>query len=262
MATEASSPLISWGVPSSSEKALAQLAEPVRRWFQARFGVPTLAQVLAWPALAQGDNLLLASPTGSGKTLAAFGAVFSSLVNEPGEVTRCLYLVPLKALAADARANLRRHVHDLGEYLPQDHRRIRIAARTGDTSTRLRRRLFRKPPDILITTPESLAVMLIHPAAKELFQDLRWLIVDEVHALAGSQRGADLALSLERLQALTPSGGDLRRIGLSATCAPLTTAAGFLVGVGRPCAIAEVTDASPVPYLKRRLNPALSWPVC
>src|SRR5262249_33448805 len=143
---------------------------------------------------------------------------------------------PLKALTNDTRKTLRRCLRGAQAHGHLDG--ITIVTRTGDTPARLRARLHLEPPDILLTTPESLAVLLSQPAACDLFADLRWVVVDEVHALAPSKRGADLALSLERLQAL--AGPELQRIGLSATCAPLTEAARFLAGVERPCAFAQV----------------------
>src|SRR5262249_43385676 len=157
--------------------------------------------------------------TGSGKTLAAFLPIVSRLLGEtPGGGVRCLYLSPLKALAADARKNLRRCLAGIRTFTPTV-RKLSVGLRTGDTAARLRRRLLRQPPDFLLTTPESLAVLLSQPAGAALFHDLRWVIVDEIHALAANKRGADLSLSLERLSAL--AGEQLQRIGLSATCAPL-----------------------------------------
>src|SRR5262249_3927819 len=214
-----------------------------RRWFRQRFGEPTPAQRLAWPVLAAGKNLLLAAPTGSGKTLAAFLPILSDLLTGSFSASvRCLYVAPLKALGNDARRNLRKHLREIRPLLPEGHGTVRVAVRTGDSSARARRALILQPPDILLTTPESLAVLLSQSAAAELFGGLRCVAVDEVHALAPNKRGADLALSLERLAALV--GAPPQRVGLSATCAPLAEAARFLAGSNRPCTIAQVADTS------------------
>jgi ATP-dependent Lhr-like helicase len=227
--------------PPTPEGALHSLAEPVRHWFTGRFAGPTDAQRLAWPALSAGKHVLLCAPTGYGKTLAAFLPVLGELHGGP-RTLRCLYVAPLKALIGDVRTNLRDVTLGLGRP------RIRVAARTGDTSPRRRRLLWQRPPHILLTTPESLAVMMCGPT--HLFEDLRWVIVDELHSLAGNKRGADLSLSLERLQELTRH--PLRRVGLSASCAPLTEAAHFLVGTDRSCSIAQVNDHAP---LSLRIEP-------
>jgi ATP-dependent Lhr-like helicase len=232
-------------LPPTPETALAALADPVRRWFVGHLGTPTAAQRLAWPALVAGKHLLLCAPTGGGKTLAAFLPVLGELLAgalSPG--VRCLYVAPLKALGNDARKALRRHLHGIRAFLPSGHGDLRIALRTGDTSAAARREFRQRPPEILLTTPESLAVLLSRGDAAELFANLRWVVVDEVHALAANKRGADLALSLERLQALCGERR-LQRIGLSATCTPLDEAARFLAG-GRPCTVAQVADHSPL----------------
>jgi ATP-dependent Lhr-like helicase len=224
--------------PPAPERVLQSLAAPVRRWFATRFPEPTAAQRLAWPAVAAGNDLLLCAPTGYGKTLAAFLSLFGDLLDGP-RTLRCLYVAPLKALIGDVRKNLREVSLCVGRP------RVRVGIRTGDTSQRRRQLLWRKPPHVLLTTPESLAVMLCGPT--HLFGDLRWVIVDELHALAGNKRGADLSLSLERLREITP--GPLQRIGLSASCAPLAEAAQFLAGTGRPCSIAQVRVEAPMRLL-------------
>jgi ATP-dependent Lhr-like helicase len=153
----------------------------------------------------------------------------------------CLYVSPLKALGLDVRANLLRNwraMQSAGLFEDAD---LRIGLRTGDTSQRVRRRQITNPPAILLTTPESLAQLLANSSARELFQRLRWIILDEIHALAGNKRGADLALSLERLTALNIDGGP-QRIGLSATCTPLAAVGQFLAGAGRSCTVAQVND--------------------
>src|SRR5262245_60684250 len=221
----------------SCETALAVLTEPVRGWFQDTFGDPTPAQRLAWPVVAARGHLLLSAPTGTGKTLAALLPVLGELLTGPASAgVRCLYVAPLKALANDVRTNLRRHLREIRARLPAGRGLVRVGVRTGDTSAHARRALRLDPPEVLVTTPESLAVLLSRPEAGDLFGGLRWVVVDEVHALAGNKRGADLSLSLERLAAL--AGEDLRRVGLSATCTPLEEAARFLVGAGRPCSVA------------------------
>lgn len=223
-------------------EALRALPGPVAGWFADRFGEPTAAQRLAWPALAAGANLLLSSPTGSGKTLAAFAPVLGHLLagERPG---RCLYVAPLKALVNDIRKGLRAAVRQLRARLAEAPQ-VRIGVRTGDTPVRARRRLLQCPPDILLTTPETLAVLLAQPAADGLLAGLRWLVVDEVHAVAATKRGADLALGLERLAELSP--GLVQRVGLSATCAPLAEAARYLAGAGRSCVAAQVPDRAPL----------------
>jgi ATP-dependent Lhr-like helicase len=220
----------------------------VQRWFRAELGRPTPAQCYAWPAIAEGKHLLLSAPTGSGKTLAAFLPILDRLLAEPSSGSvRCLYLSPLKALATDVRRTLRSHLSRLASYLPSWASRgdsIRVDLRTGDTSALERRRQRHRPPDVLLSTPESLAVMLTHPWATDWFARLCWVVIDEVHALTENKRGADLALSLERLT--EPAGVRCQRIGLSATCAPLAEAAGLLVGTGRSCLVASVSESSPL----------------
>jgi ATP-dependent Lhr-like helicase len=233
------------GLPPTADTALAGLTGPLRSWFVDRHGTPTPAQRLAWPALLAGKHLLLAAPTGTGKTLAAFLPVLHDLLSGPLSVgVRCLYVAPLKALLTDVRKGLRTACHGIRAFLPGGGPGLRVEVRTGDTPAASRRRFRRQPPDILLTTPESLAVLLSQPTAAGLFGELRWVVVDEVHALAGNKRGADLAVSLERLEAL--SGAEPRRVGLSATCGPLDEAARFLVGADRPCAVAHVADTSPL----------------
>jgi ATP-dependent Lhr-like helicase len=227
------------GPPPTAASALATHCEPLRAWFHERFDPPTTAQRLAWQALTAEENLLLSSPTGSGKTLAAFLPIIDHLMTGScSDGVRCLYVAPLKALVADAGRNLRACLEEVPCPL------IGVGARTGDSSPRERRELRLRPPDILLTTPESLAILLSQARSAELFRNLRWIVIDEVHAFAGNKRGADLSLSLERLSALTAD--EPQRIGLSATCTPLTVAARFLVGVGRSCAIARVADHVPM----------------
>ena len=214
---------------------LKAFAPATRTWFEASFNEPTKAQELGWPAIADGDHTLIHAPTGSGKTLAAFLWTLDQLLTEPApeKAQRCrvLYISPMKALAHDVDRNLRaplagiRHAAErLGaDPLPE----LTTFLRTGDTPQEDRRRMERNPPDILITTPESLYLMLTS-AVRSVFRSVRWVIVDEVHAVAGTKRGVHLALSLERLEEITDLSP--QRIGLSATQRPLDKIARFLAG--------------------------------
>ena len=214
---------------------LEAFTNPTRTWFEASFPAPTPAQELGWPAIAAGGHTLIHAPTGSGKTLAAFLWTLDRLLTEPipdgPERCRVLYVSPLKALAHDVDRNLRaplagiRHAAErLGsDPLPE----LETFLRTGDTPQEERRRMMRRPPDILITTPESLYLILTS-AARETLRSVRWVIVDEVHAVASAKRGSHLSLSLERLEELTRVPP--QRIGLSATQRPLETMGRFLGG--------------------------------
>jgi ATP-dependent Lhr-like helicase len=210
---------------------------PARDWFEGAFAAPTEVQVGGWAAVAVGRHTLMCAPTGSGKTLAAFLWCLDQLGREPlpatGERCRVLYISPLKALTVDIERNLRAPLAGMrlqaerqGLPLPE----INVAVRTGDTPQNERRQIERHPPDILITTPESLFLMLTS-AAREVLRSVRWVIVDEIHSMAATKRGAHLALSLERLAALTAH--EPQRIGLSATQRPLEEVGRFLGGVGR-----------------------------
>ena len=195
--------------------ALDRFSEPTREWFSAAFAEPTPAQEGAWDAISQGSHALVVAPTGSGKTLSAFLWSLDRLLSAPlppaKERCRVLYVSPLKALAVDVERNLRaplagiRHTAArLGETLPE----IRVGVRSGDTPAADRRKLVTAPPDILITTPESLFLMLTSQA-RESLRGVETVIIDEVHAVAGTKRGAHLADSLERLVklALAPQSG-------------------------------------------------------
>jgi ATP-dependent Lhr-like helicase len=247
---------------ASPAAAMAALPDPVASWFAERYGEPTAAQRLAWPALAAGHNLLLSAPTGTGKTLAAFLPILGEMVTPSNETrspwtclsrgVRCLYVAPLKALGNDACRGLQTAVNELLAFLPETAAVPRLAVRTGDTPARERRSQRDEPPDVLLTTPESLAVLLSGPDAGRLFSGLRRVVLDEVHALAPTKRGADLALSLERLEEL--AGAPLQRTGLSATAAPLEVAARYLVGAGRPCVIGSAGEATPIELTYRPLE--------
>ena len=207
----------------------------VGEWFRSAFEAPTASQAQGWPSIAAGRHTLIHAPTGSGKTLAAFLWCLDRLAREPRPkppTVRVLYISPLKALIYDVERNLRAPLagirlaaERLGGPVPQ----IEVGVRTGDTPTEERRHLVRNPPDILITTPESLYLILTSQAA-EILRGVEHVIVDEVHAVAGSKRGAHLALSLERLECLTVRPP--QRIGLSATQRPVETIARFLGGIG------------------------------
>jgi ATP-dependent Lhr-like helicase len=219
---------------------LDQAAEPIATWFRQRYREPTAIQRAAWSRLPSGQHLLLSAPTGSGKTLAAFLPILAHLLQrqeQENSFLECLYISPLKALSADCERTLTTHLEELREVLPGASV-PRLAVRSGDSTAAERRQMRRHPPDILLTTPESLAVLLSQPMAAQWFAKLRWVVVDEVHALTGSKRGADLALSLERLTAL--ADGRLQRIGLSATATPLSEAARWLTA--ERCAIAQAQD--------------------
>src|SRR5437764_474613 len=215
---------------------LAPFSPDTRAWFERTFSEPTPAQTLGWPAIATGKHTLIQAPTGSGKTLAAFLYGIDRLNPEPGRGLRLLYVAPLKALNYDIERNLRGPLAGLRSELT-------VAVRTGDTPQKERQRLLRHPPDILITTPESLFLMLTSQA-RDILGGVRTLILDEVHAVAGTKRGAHLALSVERLDRLirTRPGSDpgpVQRIGLSATQRPLEEIGRFVSG-GREI---ELVDA-------------------
>ena len=205
----------------------------VEEWFTQTFGRPTRAQTLGWPAIVEGASTLVFAPTGSGKTLAAFLAALDRLMFEPAPARatcRLVYISPLKALAVDVERNLRAPLAGIARIATRRgdaHRVLGVGIRTGDTPASERARMQRHPPDILITTPESLYLLLTAQARAGL-ATVDTVIVDEIHALAGTKRGAHLALSLERLEALVAR--PLQRIGLSATARPLAEVARFLGG--------------------------------
>jgi ATP-dependent helicase Lhr and Lhr-like helicase len=243
--------------------ALEAFLPPVRAWFEQTLGKPTPPQTQAWPVIQHGDNTVILAPTGSGKTLAAFLCGIDALFREPARIktrrkkaadtkaadappagVRLLYISPLKALNNDVERNLqapltgiRAEAERMGTPLPE----LSVAVRTGDTSTADRQRMISTPPHILITTPESLYLMLTSPRAREIFRSVHTVIVDEIHTLVGDKRGAHLQLSLERLVELCESPP--QRIGLSATVRPLEEVARFLGGqdhTGAPRPVAQI----------------------
>ncbi|MFN2628988.1 MAG: DEAD/DEAH box helicase [Gaiellaceae bacterium] len=209
--------------------ALAVFGPATRAWFEQAFAAPTPAQALGWPVIATGANTLIQAPTGSGKTLAAFLYAIDRLSAEPRQGLRVLYVSPLKALNYDVERNLRGPLAGLRS-------EVSVAVRTGDTPAKDRQAMLRKPPDILITTPESL-FLLLTSQGREMLKSVETLILDEVHAVAGTKRGSHLSLSVERLERLTER--PVQRIGLSATQRPLEEIGRFVSG-GRAI---ELVDA-------------------
>jgi ATP-dependent helicase Lhr and Lhr-like helicase len=227
------------GRPDGSTLAglpLSSFTPPVRDWFERAFEAPTPAQAQAWPAIATGEHVLISAPTGSGKTLAAFLWALDKLSREPAAHTRLVYVSPLKALAYDIDRNLRAPLRGIGADLS-------VAIRTGDTPQRERAAMRRTPPDILITTPESLYLILTSQA-REMLRGVESVIVDEIHAVASTKRGAHLALTLERLAQL--SDHDPQRIGLSATQNPLEEVGRFMVGPRRTATLVDVGTRKPL----------------
>ncbi len=225
--------------PFADNTSLSKLNPVLRKWFISKFKEVTPPQKFSFKLISEDKNLLITAPTGSGKTLSAFIPIISRLLDlsSAGELLDeiyCLYISPLRALNNDIYKNLIVPINDLYSIKEMaDSRRITIGVRTGDTPQNERRKQFLHPPNIFVTTPESLAIMLNSPKFIQKFKSLRYVIVDELHELANSKRGSHLSLSLERL---TDSvGHDFTRIGLSATIYPLDKAAMFLAGTGRDC---------------------------
>ncbi len=223
--------------------AIDLFSPAARAWFMGAFAGPTEVQERGWASVAAGEHTLMSAPTGSGKTLAAFLWCIDRLATQPlppdAERCRVLYISPLKALTVDIERNLQAPLRGMtlqAERLGIDLSPLSIAVRTGDTPAGDRRQIQRHPPDILITTPESL-FLLLTSAAREILAPVRWVIVDEIHSMADTKRGAHLALSLERLSARTKR--EPQRIGLSATQKPLTETAKFLGGTDRRVAIVD-----------------------
>ena len=220
-----------------SDDILQRFSPPVRSWFAETFDAPSPPQQLGWPAITQGQHTLIAAPTGSGKTLAAFlwclDRLFADLQQEQASGgIHTLYISPLKALNYDVERNLKaplRGIRQAAEALGQPAPAVRVAVRTGDTTQSQRAAMLRRPPHVLITTPESLFILLTSPRARPMLATTRHVIIDEVHALLGNKRGVSLALSLERLERLCQRPPV--RVGLSATIHPLQEAARYLGGM-------------------------------
>jgi ATP-dependent Lhr-like helicase len=216
-----------------------------RSWFTETLGAPTDAQCRGWEAIRAGQHALIAAPTGSGKTLAAFLSAIDELLVEglaaplPDEV-RVVYVSPLKALSADVEKNLAEPLRGIEARCGDDATRITTAVRTGDTTSSARAAMLRRPPHILITTPESLYLLLTAEKSRSTLKTVRTVIVDEIHAVIGTRRGAHLALTLERLQQVATTR--LQRIGLSATQKPIEHVARFLVGTGGAQPPCEIID--------------------
>ena len=216
----------------------------VQQWFTSMLGAPTAAQAQGWTSIHEGRHTLIAAPTGSGKTLAAFLSAIDGLTREGlaaplADQIRVVYVSPLKALSADIHKNLaepRRGILHLATEAGLQVPHITAAVRTGDTPASERAAMLRTPPHILVTTPESLYLLLTSERSRHTLRTVRTVIVDEIHAVIGTRRGAHLALSLERLQQVAER--PLLRIGLSATQKPIDEVARFLTG-GADCAIVD-----------------------
>ncbi|HIP63113.1 MAG TPA: DEAD/DEAH box helicase, partial [Archaeoglobus profundus] len=244
--------MIRYGKPYTDEEISKLLHPLVREWFFQKFKTFTPPQRYSIVEALKGNNVLVTSPTGSGKTLAGFLPVISTLVDlaEKGKLedkVYAIYVSPLRALNNDIKRNLEEPLKEIYELAKKKNiklQEIRIAVRTGDTTQGERQRQLRKPPHILITTPETLAIILSTPKFSRYLTNVRYLIVDEIHAIAENKRGSHLTISMERLERLQQ--GKMVRIGLSATIHPLEEVAKFLVGYDddgkeRDCIVADVT---------------------
>jgi ATP-dependent helicase Lhr and Lhr-like helicase len=224
---------------------LTEFHPTVQRWFAKRFGEPTEPQRQGWPHIRAGRNTLIAAPTGMGKTIAAYLAAIDGLLSQGHDLpdkTAVLYISPLRALSNDVQKNLQAPLDELAgmdPFLPE----VRVMVRTGDTPQRDRAAMLRKPPHILVTTPESLYILLTSGGGRDMLSTVKTVIVDEIHAIARDKRGSHLALCLERLHNLV---GNFQRIGLSATQKPLSEVANFLVGVNRECTLVDVGHKRPM----------------
>ncbi|MDB5294000.1 MAG: box helicase-like [Phycisphaerales bacterium] len=229
----------------TSAVPLAGFHPTIQRWFAQRFGEPTEPQREGWPQIRAGNHTLISAPTGMGKTLAAYLAAIDALARQGASLrdqTYVLYVSPLRALSNDVQKNLQGPLGELSALDPELPK-IRVLVRTGDTPSSERAAMLRRPPHILVTTPESLYILLTSAGGREMLRTVRTVIVDEIHAMVRDKRGSHLALSLERLEALT---GPVQRIGLSATQKPLDEVARFLVGVGRDCTLVDVGHRRPM----------------
>src|SRR5687768_16909074 len=227
------------GEPYNSAMPITSFHPTIQRWFAERFGEPTEPQREGWPLIRSGRHTLISAPTGTGKTIAGYLSAIDTLAREGANLpdeTHVLYISPLRALSNDVQKNLQGPLHELAELDP-DFPKIRVLVRTGDTTQRDRAAMLRKPPHILVTTPESLYILLTSERGRAMLRTVKTAIIDEIHALARDKRGSHLSLSLERLEALA---GPFQRIGLSATQKPLSEVGRFLVGVGRECELVDV----------------------
>ncbi|MDE1854911.1 MAG: ATP-dependent helicase [Candidatus Micrarchaeota archaeon] len=235
--------------PFSRSESLGALNFYIRDWFEKKYRDPTPPQLYSFKLVREKKNLLITAPTGSGKTFSAFMTILSDLMDmaEAGKLEDkiyCVYISPLRALNNDIYRNLNEPLDDIYKKLGESVKRISVAIRTGDTPQAERQKMLRKPPNILVTTPESLAILLNAQKFAENLKSVRYVVIDEIHELANNKRGVHLSLSLERLTDLI--GSDFTRVGLGATLHPLETAAGFLVGYGddgkeRDCYIIDAT---------------------
>ncbi len=246
--------------------ALDNFHPAVANWFGKTFDTPTEIQIKAWPEIQKRQNTLISAPTGSGKTLAAFLSAINDLIRQGLEdalpdQTRVVYVSPLKALSNDIERNLQIPLRGIEKELQDSSLpeiKLRVLVRTGDTTSSARAKMTKNPPHILVTTPESLYLLLTSESGRKMLSDVHTVIVDEIHALVGNKRGSHLSLSLERLNALTKRG--LIRIGLSATQKPIETVARFLIGTNGTNGARELNCTIIDAGYKRQLDLAIEIP--